>query len=122
MKSTGEHTDPEELLVKYITGEANANEIAQVEAWIKASGENLRHYEHFKQIWEESLNLADEKAVDEDLAWARFKQRIDTKPAIETKPVIRHLWLKIAAAVVLTFGAMLVGKMLMRSGDDARYT
>lgn len=67
----------DELLVKYLLGEASAAEQAQAEQWIQASAENRRYYEQFKLIWEQSRKLAVNSTVNEDEAWQRFKQRID---------------------------------------------
>ena len=47
MKATNEHIDPNELLVKYITGEVSAAEKRQIEQWIAADAENRQYYEHF---------------------------------------------------------------------------
>ena len=79
MEAADKYIDLNELMVKYITGEAGASEKLRVEKWIDADAENRQYYEHFKQIWEESLKLANDSDVDEDKAWGRFRERIQKK-------------------------------------------
>jgi len=118
MKAAIEHIDPHELLAKYIAGEATADEKLQVEEWIAADTANRQYYAHFKQIWEESGNLENENVVDQDQAWERFKHR--TENVIPLRPR-NNRWLKIAAAIVITFGAFLFAKYLLTGKDDARF-
>lgn len=118
MKAAIEHIDPHELLVKYIAGEATAEEKLQMEEWIAAAAANREYYEHFKRIWEESGNLENDNAVNEDQAWERFKQRTENVRPIKR---LNGRWLKIAAAIVITFGAFLFTKYLLISKDDARF-
>jgi len=118
MKADFEHIDPHELLVKYIAGEASAEEHLQVEEWIAADAANRQYYEHFKQIWQESGNLENDNVVNEDQAWERFKQRTENVRPLRPR---NNRWLKIAAAIAITFGAMLFAKYLLTSKDDARF-
>ena len=40
----------DDLLVKYLVGETNADENATVEYWLKADKKNLNYYKGFKKI------------------------------------------------------------------------
>jgi len=112
VKATNQHIDPHELLVKYITGDANAAEQLQVEEWIDMNAENRRYYDHFKLIWDESQKLAYNSAVDEDKAWDRFRERIQ-KEYMTAKPAFNFRWLKVAAVFLLVSAvAVLVSHFL----------
>ena len=78
--------DMDELLVKYLAGEASADERVQVEAWIAASAANMAYFEHFKLLWDESLKLAHTSTVDEEMAWGRLRDRIHQEYIEEAKP------------------------------------
>ena len=67
--------DIDELLVKYLTGEASPAEKTHVQHWLEQDGKNRQYYDHFRLIWEESLQLAATTSVDERAAWQRFQQR-----------------------------------------------
>jgi len=93
----------DDLLVKYLVGETNADENAAVEIWLKADKKNLNYYKGFKKIWEDSLLLAAENThVDEDAAWKRLQNRIHEKDVpVHTLKKTSFQWLRIAASIVL---------------------
>jgi transmembrane sensor len=66
----------DDLLVKHLTGEATEAEVLQVEQWLASDEANKHYFEHFKLIWEESVQLTNTTAVDEQLAWQRFQNRV----------------------------------------------
>ncbi|MFQ6600620.1 FecR family protein [Flavobacterium sp. C3NV] len=93
----------DDLLVKYLVGETNANENAAVEIWLKADKKNLSYYKGFKKIWEDSLLIAAENThVDEDAAWKRLHNRMHEKDVpVHTLKKSSFQWLRIAASIVL---------------------
>lgn len=92
----------EDLLVKYLLGEANPEEEQKVLRWISQSEQNKKHFEQLKLIWETSQNLNIKTAISEEDAWRRLQQRIQHEQAIQQKKSI-HLpsSLRIAAGVLL---------------------
>jgi len=103
----------EDLLVKYLLGEASEEERRLVEAWINSDIANKKQYEDFKTIWEESRILAAASAVDENAAWQRFRSRVHAKnnPAVVRK--IRPIaWWRVAALFILIAGAAYLGVKL----------
>jgi transmembrane sensor len=93
----------DDLLVKYLVGETDAEENATVEIWLNADKNNLNYYNDFKKIWNDSLKIAAENTtVDEDEAWKRLKNRIHEKdvPLLLLKKSSVN-WLRIAASIVL---------------------
>lgn len=101
----------DELLIKFLLNETTAEEKAQVQEWIVASADNEKYYKQFERIWNESAALTENHEVDEELAWQKFKQRVDEKQTAE--PIVRKIkpiaiWLRVAAVFVLCFGAWLV--------------
>jgi len=101
----------DDLLVKYMLGETTGEERAWVEEWLAADAVNKKQFEDFKTIWEESKKLAAVSTVDEDAAWARFKNRV--KNPLQKEAVVRKMnlggWLKIAALFILV--AFRIGHM-----------
>lgn len=100
----------DDLLVKYLLGEASLQEQGQVQEWLQADEENKRYYEHFRIIWEESRILAAQSAVDENAAWERFKTLVteEERPrSIAFRP--NFSWTRVAAvlALVVFSGALL---------------
>lgn len=91
----------DDILIKYLVGEASKEEKALVEAWIAASEENQKQYRDFQLLWTASEKLALRSKVDENLAWSRFQQRLDeAKPSVKTKKS-SWSWSKIAAGIIL---------------------
>ena len=92
------HTN-DDLLVKYLLGEATEEEAEAVRTWLSASIDNQQYYDQLRAIWEHSQLLAAGKPVNEDAAWSRFRQRIH-----QGRPVRRFGWLRIAALFILIAG------------------
>ncbi len=109
-----ENTD--DVLVKYLLGEATETEQANVEQWIAAGDENKRYYNHFKLIWDQSKLLAADSNVDENEAWDRFLQKVEkeerhevsTQPAAQKIPLGKTNWLRAAAALIILLGCTAV--------------
>lgn len=103
----------DDLLVKYVLGEATEEERLQVEAWMASDVAHKKQYEDFKTIWEESKQLALVSTVDENAAWQRFKQRVNQP---KEKAVVRKMrpamWLRIAALFIVIAGAGYFGYKL----------
>lgn len=93
----------DDLLVKYLVGETDADETAIVKDWLNASENNLKYYNDFKKIWEESLLIASQKTtINEDEAWKRFQNRIHEKDNVIKIPKKSYSrWLQIAASIIL---------------------
>ena len=72
-----ENNNLDDLLVKVVLGESTAEELSFVQGWRAESPENERYFKDFQRIWEESRNLAVRSTVDEEVAWGRFKKRVD---------------------------------------------
>jgi ferric-dicitrate binding protein FerR (iron transport regulator) len=66
----------DDLLVKHLTGEATEAEMLQVEKWLTNDEANKHYFEHFKLIWEESVQLTNTSQVNEQAAWERFQNRV----------------------------------------------
>jgi ferric-dicitrate binding protein FerR (iron transport regulator) len=94
----------DDLLVKYLLNEANAEEQQQVEQWLHADESNLTSYNQIRKVWEESRQLAARSNVDENRAWERFQRRIHPAPVRRSK----FAWMRIAAAAIVVLGIGLI--------------
>jgi transmembrane sensor len=113
--SNGNNHITDDLLVKYLLGEANATEQANVQQWIAASGENEKYFQHFKLIWDESKKLEARSTISADEAWERFKQRTHREavtPRVIEMPKPKTNWLRAAAAIVLLLGCGFLVRMI----------
>ncbi len=103
----------DDLLVKYMLDEAMPGERLQVQEWLKADEANRKYYAHFKLIWDESQTLAANITVDEDAAWQKFKNKIQSTVAENKKAKTVHFsftkQLQVAAAVLLLCCWCMVG-------------
>jgi ferric-dicitrate binding protein FerR (iron transport regulator) len=109
--------DIDELLVKYLTGEAAGEERAAVQQWLDQDEKNRQYYDHFRLIWEESLQLAATVGVDEDAAWQRFQQRTQ-QPAAKRPAVFRISWVRIAATVIIVSGLAWMAYFLLTDSNQ----
>ncbi len=93
------------LLAKYIAGEADAQERADVEAWLSAAPNNQVELERMRSVWNWSGDATTQPLPDVDAAWHRLQRRLDAPRGtlLQLRPLQR--WLVAAAvlgALVLT--------------------
>jgi transmembrane sensor len=102
MSNANIHMD-DDLLVKYLAGEATPAEHQQVEDWVAASETNKKFFDDFKLIWDQSP--VTERDVNKDDAFVRLQNRIDSNVAPRREVVIKKLsrkqWIGIAASLIL---------------------
>ena len=102
MSSANIHMD-DDLLVKYLAGEATPAEHQQVEDWMAASETNKKLFADFKLIWDQSP--VTERDVNKDDAFIRLQNRISSnvapRPGAVIKKMSRKQWIGIAASLVL---------------------
>ena len=105
MSYTGMPID-DDLLVKYLVGEATPAEVEAIQNWIAASPANRQEYDNFKLIWDESQHIASTKNLDEDAAYLRLQKRLNnTAPTAPQPARVRKMkpswWVGIAASLLL---------------------
>jgi len=104
----------DDLLVKYMLGEATEEERLMVEAWINNNATNKKQYEDFETIWQESKQLAAVSTVDESIEWQKFKERINQpKQTAIVKKMNPVTWWRVAALFVIIIGASYLGYKLL---------
>jgi transmembrane sensor len=107
----------DDLLVKYLLGEASDPEKQAVLDWIAADASNQQYFDQFKLIWDTSKELALQSPIDENKAWQRFQQRVN-KPAAPVKKF--NPLLRVAAAVTLFIGLSIGGYFIFKSQNQPK--
>ena len=101
-----EHMD--DVLVKYLLGEATETERGEVEQWIDESEQNRKYFDQFKLIWDKSQQLASTSNVNTDEAWGRFMQRVQADeaapPKNKTIPLGGFTIKRMAAILIMVLG------------------
>ncbi|MBX2964050.1 MAG: DUF4974 domain-containing protein [Cyclobacteriaceae bacterium] len=93
----GEGYDMEDLIGKYITGEATGQETQLVREWCALSEENQKYVDHAKLIYEKT-QADDGHVYNVDAAWEKVKEKINAGK-VRTLSVV-NLW-RVAASLLL---------------------
>lgn len=124
MKNSNKYID-DDVLVKYLLGEADSEEQMAVEQWIAADAANQKHYRDMKLIWEESKKLEGQTTVSTDAAWERLMQRVehDEKSDTATQPsrTIQFSptrWMRAAALLLVMVGSGWLIYLLSGAGNE----
>ncbi len=100
MHDTPNHID--ELIASYLSGEATLEEVAIVDRWREADGDNQKYFEHLRLIFERAARTGSAISFDTDQAWERLRENLAKGKSV---PMRRHkrstLLLKIAASMIL---------------------
>ncbi len=89
----------DDMLVKYLLGEANTNEQLSVEKWINSAPENQKYLSDFKLILEKS-QLAENTDENDYDALARLHTRME-RTDIKPKQIPFNYWVRVAATVLV---------------------
>jgi transmembrane sensor len=70
-------TYPIDLITRYLSGEAEGDDLVFLEAWLKADPENRRVFGEYRQIWleMERVKMADTLSID--VAWNGMESRME---------------------------------------------
>lgn len=100
--------DKWDLIAKYLSGEATAQEREKFEMWLDQDEVNRQEFEDLKKIWETPLN--EELFPEEDLQWqdilAAAEAKVDATPIVTLRPWWRGpvgMAAALAALLALTY-------------------
>jgi transmembrane sensor len=115
----------EDILIKYILGEASTDEGQEIETWKSANHANAKKFEEVKIILETGKRLADVSPLGEAEAWEKFKEkrasgRQEPAKVVSINRSTNTSWLRIAAAVVLLIGGGWIGYALYQQNAANR--
>lgn len=116
----------EDIIAKFLAGEATLEEKQLLEEWKSLNSSNSREFDQMSMLFTESASLRKDVNVNADLAWSKVKSGIH-----QSKPVVipmqsglnRTVWLRIAAVFVLiaVFGAVLYFSLQPLSSSNVEF-
>ncbi|MBT1712240.1 FecR domain-containing protein [Fulvivirgaceae bacterium PWU5] len=128
-----QHTtdDIDELIGKYLAGEATAEEAARIEAWEHASEANVRYMHQFRTIFDKACTVKTLQTFDTDAAWNNLQRKMRSQqgtteaPARDNvrtlhAPAHRNLYLRIAASVLILLGVGYLAYRVTNTTDAIR--
>jgi len=77
-----------DLITKYFSGEATAEEMQLLSDWIKLNGENQKVFEDYQKTWMSIEASKIENEIDVDEEWLKIKSSIKDKEYADNVPVI----------------------------------
>jgi transmembrane sensor len=109
-----------DLIGKYLAGEANDSEQDAVDEWIKESEENRRYFEHLQTIFVQAASIQERHHFDTDAAWNSLRRKLrdpgsGRKVTLSGRGLNQGLLWRIAASVVLI---MAIGYLAYRFYPD----
>lgn len=96
------------LIVKYLGGNASADEILMLETWIQESPENKEYFRQFKNIWEVSVELP----ISTDKALIKVVKHINSKSKKLT------FWQFVQRVAAILFIPLLISMYWIYSGKN----
>ncbi len=100
------YNDIDELIARYLAGEASGQERLEVESWIDEHEQNRRHFRQLQTIFETAAAARGLQQYDTDKAWTKVKAQLAKKPEGRTVHLRSQIanpvfWLRIAASITL---------------------
>lgn len=75
MKPTNTHIKIDELIATYLSQDLEAEKLAELENWLKASSENQKHFQQMREIWFSTISASEEERYNKEEAYSRFLSR-----------------------------------------------
>ncbi len=108
------HDMTDDLLVKFLLKETNAEEGNTVAHWIAANAANKKYFDDLALIWDKSSALATTSTINEDEAWQRFTQRVQKRETPVISIFSTKKWLRIAAIFIVVLSGSLLAYQLFK--------
>jgi transmembrane sensor len=106
VESRYNHID--DLIGKYLSGEASQDEVRLVESWAAENPTNRKYFEQMQWIFGRAAKVAVAQSYDTDAAWNKVKEKLantGTGKTVRLKPETNYnVYLKIAASIVIVLG------------------
>ncbi|HEY9048090.1 MAG TPA: FecR domain-containing protein [Ohtaekwangia sp.] len=98
--------DIDDLIGKYLAGEASQEEIDFVEAWRSQSDANQQYIEQLQTIFVRASSVKEWQQFDTDAAWSKMKSKLHPKDGrvIPMQRDSSFSFLKIAASILVVVG------------------
>jgi ferric-dicitrate binding protein FerR (iron transport regulator) len=111
-----EHID--DLIGKYLAGEAEQDEIVFVESWTKENEANEKYFNQHKLIFNRASQAKTLQDFDADAAWLKMKAKLHPN-TVHTLPLsdrkgLQYFW-RVAATVIVVLGIGFLGYRLMNT-------
>lgn len=121
MKRSQEQID--ELIGKYLAGEASGEEVTFVESWAQFSEDNRFYLNQFRTIFQRSAAVKELQEFDADVAWTKLKGSLSKNDSGSNVIPIRRqaipIW-RIAASLAFIVGAGLFAYKLFHTEPQDR--
>jgi ferric-dicitrate binding protein FerR (iron transport regulator) len=96
----------DDLLIKYVLGEATPQEVAQIEQWLQADAANRRKLEQYKSLWaigQQTAAAARPGSEDAREAWRQLSARLE-QHTVRDAPMASNQsaaprWIRLAAVM-----------------------
>lgn len=111
----------EELIAKYLAGEASPQEVQTVDLWVAENETHRHHFEQIKQLFQGATQYAQSPRFNADAAWERMQLRMP-QPAGHQRtlqPVSSFKVYLRAAASLLLLAAVGIGAYFWLQKTDA---
>jgi transmembrane sensor len=111
-----DHID--DLIGKYLAGEAAQDEILFVESWANKNDQNRKHLQQCKLIFDKSFEAKGIQEFDTDAAWLKLKSRLRAKEdtiAFQPATSSKYFFWKIAASIIIIMGIGFFAYQMIRT-------
>lgn len=107
-------THIDNLIARYLAGEASEKEWEELSLWMENSPENKKYFEGIKFVHDRAVTSHRIVKVDVDKAWAKLSSQMTAPTPVSTLKIIdlpfyKKTWFRVAAsfAILLTISAVL---------------
>ncbi len=107
------------VLARYLAGAADAEEVAEVNSWLKADPSRERELAAYRKIWEKSrFSEQPDRQVDTDKAWTKVKQRMYAAETTSVQPLRRTYQINYWNAAAVFLVALTLGWLVFKPAPE----
>jgi ferric-dicitrate binding protein FerR (iron transport regulator) len=117
MSENDKNSIPVELIARFLSGEADTDQIIDLESWKALSAENRRIFEQYRHIWETTGRLGAYSNIDLDYEWHLFQGKLNLRESSKKQHQLRlyhnlRIAAMVAVALVFSFLALFITRSI----------
>lgn len=99
-----DNTHIDNLIAKYLVGEASEKEWEELSLWMESSPENKKHFEGIRFVHDKAVASHRIVKVDVDKAWQKLSSQMVQPAEKPTVPIYKKSWFRVAASIAIVLG------------------
>ncbi len=121
MNNFAEHNNAIEIITRFLSNEADNDEIVFLEKWRKENPENESIFQEYNKLWNKTELASDIVNIDVDQEWKKFDTEIEKLSGKEISSSNSKSFFRIAASIIVIASLTFFGLYFTKYSGSQKY-